>query len=215
MIPTKKLLFIFIPAIAVVSLAFFIQIIKYQPLFPKVDTKDTTKKEFVIPLFPEDPIIGNIKAPITIIAFEDFSCPSCEQQNTVLENLLEKYPNKFKVIWKGLPVSEFPYPAIEAEKYGYCANKQKKFADFKAGAFANSLNLSQDTLQIIAQDIELDDKQLHDCLIAPDVTSYINNTKQIAQILNIQAVPAFFIDNKQIENPKSEYDWVDVLGLTQ
>jgi len=132
MIPTKKLLTIFVPALLVVSLAFFIQIIKYQPLFPKVAQQDNTPKQFVIPLYPEDPIIGSPKAPITIIAFEDFSCESCNQQSAMLEDLINKYPNKFKVIWKGLPITEFPYSSITSEKYGYCANKQNKFIDFKS-----------------------------------------------------------------------------------
>jgi len=69
MIPIKKILLIFIPAILVVSFGFFIEIIKYQPLFPKVKPQDNTPQQFIIPLYPQDPIIGNAKSPITIIAF--------------------------------------------------------------------------------------------------------------------------------------------------
>lgn len=216
MISNKKLLSIFIPAILIVSIGLFIQIIKYQPLFPKIKEIDpATQNQFVIPLYPEDPIMGNTKAPITIIAFEDFSCAACSQQNSTLENLIERHPNKFKVIWKGLPVTEFPFPSLEAQKYAYCANEQKKFYEFKENAFANSLNLSENILQTITSEIELDEKKLSKCLNAPEVSNYINNTKQIAQILNIQAVPAFFIDNKQIKNPSSDYQWEDLLGLTE
>ncbi|MDD2656111.1 MAG: thioredoxin domain-containing protein [Patescibacteria group bacterium] len=215
MISNKKLFLIFIPAILIVGLAFFIQIIKYQPLFPKVNPEDSIAKEFVIPLYPQDPIIGNAKAPLTIVAFEDFSCESCSGQSAMLENLLQKYPNKFKVLWKSLPVSEFPYPSINAVKYGYCANEQKKFLDFKASAFVNSSSLSETILQSIAEETNLDDKKLSKCLNSTEVTDYIDNNKQIAKILNIQAVPAFFINNKQIENPKAEYQWEEILELTQ
>lgn len=215
MLSTKKIFFIFIPAILLVCLAVFVQIIKYQPLFPKINNQDNTPKEFVIPLYPVDPIVGSIKSPITIIAFEDFSCGECARQNDILENLITKYPNKFKVIWKGLPISDFPYPSINGEKYGYCANQQNKFADFKDNAFVNALELSETTLQVIAQNIELDDTKLNKCLNSEEVTSYIDNTKQIAQFLNVQSVPTFFIDNKQIQNPTSEYAWENLLGLIQ
>ncbi|OIO20519.1 MAG: hypothetical protein AUJ23_00160 [Candidatus Magasanikbacteria bacterium CG1_02_32_51] len=217
MLSTKKILTIFIPALLIVGLAFFVQIIKYQPLFPKVLPQDNTPKQFVIPLFPEDPIIGNPKSPITIIAFEDFSCGECSRQNDIFEILQTKYPNKFKVIWKGLPISDFPYPSINAEKYGYCANQQNKFADFKTNAFVNTLELSETTLQVIAQNIELDEKQLNKCLSSEEVTNFIKITENIAQILSVQAVPAFFIDNKQIskEDTASEYAWETLLGLSQ
>lgn len=213
MLSTKKLLYIFIPALFVVGLGFFVQIIRYQPLFPKIKTQETQKTEFVIPLYPEDPIIGEVKSPTTIVAFEDFSCPSCIQQSNMLKNLQERYPNKFKVIWKGLPVSEFPYPSLEAQKYSYCANEQKMFKEFQSAAFSNSNNLSETILQSIIKDIEIDEKKFSKCLNSTDVTNYIDNTKQIAKILNIQAVPAFFIENKQIQTPSSEYQWEDLLGL--
>jgi len=215
MLSTKKLLYIFIPALLIVGFAFFVQIIQYQPLFPKVKNTEKTTSEFVIPLHPSDPIIGDVKSPITIVAFEDFSCPACIQQSAMLKNLNERYPSKFKIVWKGLPVSEFPYPSLEAQKYGYCANEQKRFADFQAGAFANSNTLSETILQTIVKDMALNEKNLSKCLNDPEVLSYIDNNKQIAQVLNIQSVPTFFIDNKQIKNPTSEYQWEDILGLNQ
>jgi len=212
MLSTKKMLAIFLPALIIVGLAFFIQIVNYKPLFPKL--KETTS-EFTIPLSTQDPIIGNSKAANTIIAFEDFACESCKQHNEYLENLQKKYPNKCKIIWKGLPVAVYPYPSLEAQKYGYCAEAQKKFSEFKDYAFANTDNLSDTTLQTIAEEIKLDQKKLDKCLSDEETTVYIENTKQIAQILSIQSVPAFFINNKQISNPNSEYGWEEILGLNQ
>ncbi|MFA7245303.1 MAG: thioredoxin domain-containing protein [Candidatus Magasanikbacteria bacterium] len=214
MLSPKKMTLLFIPAILVVSLALFVQIIKYKPLFPKIEEKEKTS-QFIIPLYPEDPIIGDKKAPITIVSFEDFSCGSCIQQIVTLDNLQKKYPNKFKIIWKGLPLTEFPYSSLEIEKHSYCANQQKKFEDFKQYAISNSDNLSADILKNISKEIKLDESKLNKCLNSEEVLAFIEKNKQIAQILNVQSLPTFFINNEQITNPTTEYEWEDVLGLIE
>ena len=120
---------------------------------------------------------------------------------------------KVKIIWKGLPVSQFPYPSKLVHTYAYCANKQGKFEGFKNYAFTNFANLSEASLEHIAEEIELDNKKLTECLEASETELYIENTKQIAQILNIQAVPTFFINNRQINQPSTQDGWKTLLNL--
>jgi len=126
---------------------------------------------------------------------------------------LQKHPGKIKIIWKGLPVSEFPYSSTPAHHYAYCANLQNKFDEFKELAFTNSDNLSSNTLTSISGNMGLDTEKLQTCLESTDVELYTQNTQQIAQILNVQAVPTFFIDNKQIQNPTNEAGWEALLNL--
>lgn len=214
MLSTKKTFYILLPALFIVVTAFFIQIIRYKPLFPKIEDKIDTSK-FIIPLYQEDPIIGNSKSPKTIVAFEDFACSGCLQQNTYLDNLQKKYPDKFKIIWKGLPITTYPYDSNLSQTYSYCANQQKKFEEFRQYAFANNNNLSETILKSLTKEIKLDENKLEKCINSEDIKIYIEKTKQIAQILNIQSLPAFFIDNKQIQTPSSEYEWEELLELNQ
>jgi protein-disulfide isomerase len=216
MLNTKKLLTVFVPAIALVAFALFIRVLQYEPLFPKEENNPAdTNGQFVIPIFPNDPILGDKKAPTTIIAFEDFSCPSCKQQSALLDTLLETYPGKFKIIWKGLPVSEYPYSSKLAHTYGYCAHAQEKFNEFRQLAFANSDNLSESILQKISESLDINTNKFSECLSSTNPQSYFANVEGVATILNIQSVPTFFIDNKQITTPKTETDWETILGLTQ
>lgn len=213
MLSTKKTFAIFIPAILLVSFALFIRIIQYEPLFPDIKEDEQKTGEFVIPIFSEDPILGDKKSPITIIAFEDFSCPACKEQNTMLDTLIGSYPGKVKVIWKGLPVSEFPYSSQKAHAYAFCAHEQNKFGEFKRLAFTNSDNLSDTILDNIAQEIELNTDKLTSCLESNKPTLNTQTIQQIAQILNVQAIPTFFIDNKQIQTPKTQAEWKMLLNL--
>ncbi|MBT3539231.1 thioredoxin domain-containing protein [Candidatus Parcubacteria bacterium] len=216
MLSSKKIILVFIPALLFVILVLFVRIVQYEPLFPDIDTEELAKKntgEFIIPILSQDPVLGDRKSPVTIIAFEDFSCPACQQQTAILDNILNDYEGKVKIIWKGLPVSQFPYPSKLVHTYAYCANKQGKFEGFKNYAFTNFANLSEASLEHIAEEIELDNKKLTECLEASETELYIENTKQIAQILNIQAVPTFFINNRQINQPSTQDGWKTLLNL--
>ena len=209
----KYLALIFIPAILIAMLAFFIRFIQYEPQFPKEDEPQTAQTGLQIPIYPDDPIIGNKKAPITLIAFEDFGCDGCKIQSTLFDSLMKKHPDKVKIIWKGLAATKFPFPTNLAHEYGFCANRQNKFKEFSQLAFTNSDNLSQIILDTIAKEIELDEKDVTDCLASGEAKAYMVKNEQLGLALNIQSVPTFFLNNKQINQPTILEGWETVLGL--
>jgi len=214
MIKTKHFIALFVPAILIVGLAMYVQIIRYRvsTTKPSTTTEDTTVADLV-PILPDDPVIGNKKAPNTIIAFEDFGCPSCKQHTAILDQLLATYPDKVNIIWKSLSVTRFPYSTTLVHAYGYCANKQGKFDAFKASAFANSDNLSAEIVPLVAEQAELDKDVLSTCLESGLPELYAEQTESIATALNIQAVPTFFVDNTQVDPPLFLEGWVTLLGI--
>jgi len=217
MIKTKLLLTVLIPAILIVGFALFIRIIQYEPLFPKIAENEKLAAEkaglITIPIYPEDPVIGNKKALKTIIAFEDFGCEHCQAQFAVVEQFMIKYPNAVKIIWKSLPVIKFPYASDLANEYGYCLNEQNKFMDFARLAFTNSNQLKSDILDIIVKEIDANEKKFNACIQSGTGKQQIERVKQIARLLNIQAIPAIFLDNKQVNPPTTVEGWEAMLGL--
>jgi len=207
MIKTHHLIFLLIPAFLILALAWFVHIIRYQPLNPPEEKQKTNTAEAIIPIMPADPILGKKNAPITIIAFEDFGCEGCKYQSSLLEQLLQKYPDKVKIVWKGVAVVSFPYPTKPAHQYAYCAGKQHKFSEFKDLAFANSDALSPENLTAIAESVKLNKDQLTACLSAAETKEYVEQTENIARFFNIQAVPTFFTGNQQVINPTTLEGW--------
>jgi len=212
----KKIYTVFIPAILLGALALFIQIIIYEPLYPKIDPVEAgtaADGKIIVPILPVDPILGDTRAPITIIAFEDFACEGCRRQHEMFVELERLYPKKVKIIWKGIPVNQFPHPSLMAHRYGFCANQQKKFAEFASYAYANNLNLSESTLLQIMEEIGIRNNRLATCLASDAPDSYIATTEEIARFFNVMEVPTFFIDNVQIRTPQSLESWRQTLDL--
>jgi protein-disulfide isomerase len=207
----KRLLIVFIPLMLLAGITLFIRIVQYKPLFPELTEKE--EATYQVPIFPEDPILGDKKSPLTLIAFEDFGCETCKKQSEIIDSLQKSSPGTFKVIWKTLSTTRFPQDTTQASYYGYCANKQNKFSEFKNFAFENFDNLSDSTLKTIAKEIQLDEKKLTECLNSAETSASLENNKTLAKVLGIQQLPTMFVANKQISLPQTEDEWKTFLGI--
>ena len=213
MIRSKQILLIFLPALLIVSLGWWLQVRRYQPLYSNEPAPSASPEALTIPIFPEDPIIGNPRATTAIINFADFGCNHCREEMAMLNDIVKQYPNKIKIIWKSLPVTRIPYRSDLAHDYAYCANLQGKFAAFAAQAFAHNELLNAARLDALAAASTLDKSKLSSCLASGEPVAYRQKTAALASALNIQAVPAVFINNKQVEAPKSLEGWKVLLGI--
>ena len=206
--------FLFLPAIILILAAVLFRVYEYNRITelskpdPLID-----RGQIQIPILPDDPILGSKKAPITIVAFEDLGCAGCADQDALLSQLQERHPDQVKIVWKALSVTTVPYPTRLAHEYAYCAHDQDKFAAFKDAAFANTQNLSPDVLEIIAEQAELDADDLDSCLASGASVLYAQQNEQVGQALGIQAVPAFFIKNIQVDHPTTISGWETLLQL--
>ena len=70
------------------------------------------------------PVRGNPNGAITIIEFSDFQCPYCSRGANTVEEILEKYPNDVKFVFKHFPLGFHPW-AKPAAIAANCAANQK------------------------------------------------------------------------------------------
>ena len=208
----RRILLVFVPLLLVVVIVFGIRAFQFSLIFSSSEAPSLPELD-LIPILQDDPIIGDVSAPHTIIAFEDFGCEGCRTQMAVLNQVMEAHPGSIKIIWKGLPVTRFPIDSEPAHRHAYCAHKQEKFDAFKDIAFANGTNLSSQTLLLIGEEIELDTDALSACLASEGPQQHIQKVEQLATLLQIQAVPAVFVDNTQINAPTTVTGWEDLFDL--
>jgi len=214
MLKARHIIFGIFPALLIVMGIFAFRVWQYEALFKTpAPLTDTSTGLDLIPILPDDPILGSANAPHTIVVFEDLACTGCRAQDLILQDVQKKYPGKVKIIWKGLSVIPFPYASEPAHRYAFCANKQGKFEVFKDYAFANYDNLSQPTISTIVKEIGLDEGTLQECLDSSEPDTYIEKIRTLADLLHIQNVPTVFLENEQIITPTSVEEWEVLLGL--
>lgn len=209
---SRKIILIFLPALLVGAFGLFIQILRYEPLYPK--TSDSTQKNQTdIPIFDEDPILGNRRAGPTVIIFGDLGCDSCREQFTLMEDVIAQYPKQVKVIWKNIPITRFPISSETAHAYAYCAEEQEKFTAFVNALLGETDILREDILPAAAREADVKEKDLATCLASGRPQAYQARTEELAKALNIQEAPSIFFEGFQIPTPKSIDQWIAFLNL--
>lgn len=170
----------------------------------------------IIPISSNDPILGSPTAPITVIGFEDFLCESCRTQNSLINQLLERYPAQVKFIWKDLPITTIPVSSEIAHIYGYCMHEQDLFEPYKTAVFNQifTTTLTSSELDPISNELGADMTALAACRNSNTPRSHIEKNKLLAQALQIQRVPTFFINGQQIQTPTSLNEWIETIGIT-
>lgn len=142
----------------------------------------------------DDPSIGLVNAPITIVEFSDFSCPYSRQAVLPLKQIYKDYPEKIRIIYRDFPIAEIHPLAPLAAEAASCAWEQGKFWLYHDQIFANQDILTEDLLFGLATSLNLDAKKFNDCLKSEKYKIEVYGDLVSGASLQISATPTFFIN---------------------
>ena len=75
----------------------------------------------------DDPSRGDAKAPVTIVEFTDFQCPSCAAMHPLLDEVLKTYGNKVRLVVRDFPLADASRCAQGCGSRERCACSGKVF----------------------------------------------------------------------------------------
>ncbi len=70
--------------------------------------------------------VGPSQAPVTLVVFSDYQCPSCRQLFLRVEAISKNYPEDVAVVWRHLPLGDHAF-AMPAARASVCAAEQGRF----------------------------------------------------------------------------------------
>ena len=82
----------------------------------------------------DDPARGDAKAPVTIVEFTDFQCPSCAAIQPVLEEVLKSYGNKVRLVVRDFPLARHEN-ALQGSGGRECRKRSGSFYEYTALLF--------------------------------------------------------------------------------
>ena len=149
----------------------------------------------------DDPMaLGDVDAPVVMLAYSEFQCPFCGKFARDTEpTLVEKYveDGTLRIEWR-----DFPYLGPEssvAARGGRAAAAQDRFWEFEEAMYAdqlppNSGNLDEDYLVSVAEDIGLDVDQFREDMASPEVERAVEKDFSEGQAIGVTGTPAFVIN---------------------
>ena len=155
-----------------------------------------------------DPVIGDIDAPITIIEFSDFQCPFCARFHVqTLPTIMDEYINEgtVKIVFRDFPIQSIHPNALPASVAAECANEQGKFKEMHDILFEkqNEWN-NQETNKAImlfnqyASEMQLEQGKFDSCLKNGKYIEEIKKDLDDGRAYGVSGTPGFFIGNEQI-----------------
>lgn len=141
------------------------------------------------------PARGPDNAKVTIVEFSDFECPFCSKAEDSVNQVMEQYAGKVKLVFRHFPLSFHPHAAKAAEA-AMCAEEQGKFWEMHKVLFANQQKLGVEDLKAHATTLGLDAAKFNACLDGGSKKALVDADQKAGAEAGVNGTPAFFINGK-------------------
>ena len=154
--------------------------------------------------YANDPSIGPLDAPITIIAFEDFQCPYCGAAWPHIKTLINKHGDQVRLIYRDFPIASIHPDANNAAQAGACAHEQGQFWPYHDRLYQNQDRLSVPDLKRYAEELNFDTGLFDDCLDTGKYASEVDEDFQDGVAAGVAGTPTFFINGNVVSGVINE-----------
>jgi protein-disulfide isomerase len=114
------------------------------------------QRDLVTPVTAIDHTLGPDHAPVTVVEYGDFECPTCKQAAPSLKLLLQHFPEQVRIVFRHYPLEDVHPHALSAAEASEVAAAQGKFWEMHDLLFANQLHLKSAHLRSYAERLNLD-----------------------------------------------------------
>ena len=163
---------------------------------PSPDTEPSIPRETITKLRLERGASrGPASAPVVITVFTDMRCKHCGSALASIDQLVEEYPNKLRIVVKQMPVHDSAKLAAEA---AFAADAQGKFWELHDLMMANQDDLSREPLVDLAKQAGLDLPRFKSALDSHQYQDDVARDLAAAKEIEIMGTPAFVINGRKI-----------------
>lgn len=147
-----------------------------------------------IPIDDQDHVIGPSGAPVTLVEYGDYQCPHCQAAWPEVEQVLRRYGNNLRYVYRHFPIwtmHPMAKPAAEAAEF---AGHHRVFWDMHSALFANGHQLSRPILLALASAQGLDPVELAAALDQHDYARKVDADLLGGVRSGVNGTPCFFIN---------------------
>jgi protein-disulfide isomerase len=153
----------------------------------------------------QGPEKGPAEATVTVVLFTDFECPFCAKAYRQIKNLLVRYPQDIRMVFRHFPL-EMHKNALTAAYAAACAHLQGKFWPYADLLFKNQGNLGPKELYDYARQIGLDMEKFKQCMESELGKEIVDADVAEGVEFGIHSTPALFFNGHFIKGaPKPRH----------
>ncbi|PIQ85340.1 MAG: disulfide bond formation protein DsbA [Candidatus Omnitrophica bacterium CG11_big_fil_rev_8_21_14_0_20_45_26] len=149
---------------------------------------------------------GPNNAPIVIVEYSDYQCPSCRTAQEPLHKILEQFPGLIRLESKSFPLQMHRYSflaALAAE----CAGTFGKFWLYHELLFEQQSEWAKDPdamslMLAYANDLQIPIEPFVGCLDKSEMGVRVKEDKRSGELLSVNSTPTFFINGERFVGAK-------------
>jgi protein-disulfide isomerase len=170
----------------------------------------TPDKTALLAIQPTDHVLGDPKAPVTLIEYASFTCPHCAHFATqILPEVKKKWidTGKVKLIYRDFPLDQ---TAVKAAQLAECSGKDRYFAVVDM-IFATQGNwaAASDPIAELAKSLRIagmGDKEVKACLADDAMANGVIADYRGGETLGVNSTPTLFINGQQYRGTRTAED---------
>jgi Na+:H+ antiporter, NhaA family len=141
-----------------------------------------------------DHVRGRTDAPVTLVEYGDFQCPYCGEAYPVVLDLLERFGDRLRFVFRHFPVPDLHPHAAAAAEAAEAAGAEGRFWDMHDRLFTHQLQLSDAELRGHAEAIGLDVERYDKALQEGVHTGRVEQDLRSGAQSGVPSTPRFFIN---------------------
>jgi len=148
------------------------------------------------------PVRGAQNAPVTIVAFSDFTCAYCARAQVELQKLMEKYPQKIRYVFKSFPRDDIEIDTLAVVYFMAAAQQDEEKAwalhDMMFASQKEILKEGERALMRLAEKLGLNTKKLAQATQSSRIRGILDDDMDEALRLYVEGTPTFFINKTSL-----------------
>lgn len=145
----------------------------------------------------DQPSLGNADAPVTIVAFTDYQCPSCAAMHPSLERLVKEYGTKVRLVARDFPLTQHA-EAFKAAEAAEAARDQGRYWEYVQILLRNQSALSVEKLKGYASELALDRTKFDNALDSGKFAESVQRDIEEGMKLGINGTPTVFVNGRRV-----------------
>jgi protein-disulfide isomerase len=162
-----------------------------------------------------DHILGTETAPIELVEYGDYQCPSCANSYVVVNKLLREMPQSVVFVFRNFPLTDMHPDAFDAALAAEAAALQNKYWEMYDLLYQNQDQLSPYRLNEYAKEIGLDMGRFNRDIQSKALSSKIEGDIESGLKSGVNGTPTFYINGEKYEGDWENDEMIDYIKSLQ
>jgi NhaA family Na+:H+ antiporter len=142
-----------------------------------------------------DHVRGGADAAVTLVEYGDFQCPYCGEAYPVVNELLERFGDQLRFVFRHMPLADLHPRAPFAADAAEAAGAQGRFWEMHDRLFEHQRELSDEELRAHAEAVGVDDSARFDAELRDGIHSArVEEDFESGSRSGVPSTPRFFVN---------------------